>query len=158
MRWRAIPGFDGYEVGDGGVRSVDRLDSRGRPIKGQPISAYLDKDGYPRVAVRQGKRRYQRSVHILVALAFHGPRPTGQQVRHLNGDHSDFRPENLAYGTRSQNEQDKLKHGRNKEARKTHCVRGHEYSLDNTYRIPSIPNKRYCLACRPVYRELQKAG
>jgi len=44
-------------------------------------------------------------------LAFFGPPPKGIQVRHLNGNPKDNRLENLAYGTRSDNAKDAIRHG-----------------------------------------------
>ena len=59
-----------------------------------------------------------RTAHSLVAEAFLGPRPSGQEVRHLNGVPTDNRVSNLAYGTRSENHRDCYvyggKHGRGK--------------------------------------------
>src|SRR5690606_25876746 len=49
-------------------------------------------------------------VHKEVAYAFLGPRPEGLVVRHLNGDQTDNRVENLAYGTHKDNSQDALRH------------------------------------------------
>jgi DNA invertase Pin-like site-specific DNA recombinase len=50
-------------------------------------------------------------VHQLVLLTFVGPLPEGQEVRHLNGDRSDNRLENLCYGTRKENANDAVEHG-----------------------------------------------
>jgi 5-methylcytosine-specific restriction endonuclease McrA len=33
-------------------------------------------------------------------------------------------------------------------AAKTHCPRGHHYTSENVYVLPSRPNARYCRACR----------
>lgn len=63
---------------------------------------------------------------------------------------------NLAYGTRSQNVADAIRHGtyRNaiaeKNAEKTHCPRGHEYDDSNTYLAPS--GRRFCRACKARWR------
>ena len=43
------------------------------------------------------------SVHRIVAAAFHGPIPAGLDVCHLNHIRDDNRPENLCFGTRSEN-------------------------------------------------------
>lgn len=53
----------------------------------------------------------QKYVHQLVLLAFIGPPPIGQEVRHLNGVASDNRLENLAYGTKKENVDDSRRHG-----------------------------------------------
>lgn len=50
-------------------------------------------------------------VHRLVSDAFHGPCPNGLQVRHLNGNPKDNRPNNLRYGTAKENADDRMKHG-----------------------------------------------
>jgi hypothetical protein len=65
--------------------------------------------GYHMVSfkARQGIRR-----HVIVAETFHGPKPAGACVRHLNGIPGDDRPENLAWGTQADNMQDMVKHGR----------------------------------------------
>ncbi|MEE9384561.1 MAG: HNH endonuclease signature motif containing protein [Nannocystaceae bacterium] len=51
------------------------------------------------------------SVHTLVLTAFVHPRPPEMETRHLNGKKLDNRLENLAWGTRAENAQDKVKHG-----------------------------------------------
>lgn len=50
-------------------------------------------------------------LHRLVAEAWHGMPASGQEVRHLDGDKLNNRPDNLAWGTRSQNMRDKEAHG-----------------------------------------------
>lgn len=50
-------------------------------------------------------------VHRLVAEAFHGTRPPGMQVRHLDGDNSNNTPENLSFGTQEENYEDRNRHG-----------------------------------------------
>ena len=40
-----------------------------------------------------------------------GPRPEGMECRHLNGDRKDNRIENLRWGTRAENAQDRVIHG-----------------------------------------------
>ena len=101
-QWRPIPGHRGYEAStEGHIRSVDRRLRNGRRLGGVVLGHHRDKDGYPRVKIRG--RMY--GVHVLVQLAFAGP----PEVRHLDGDRSNCKPENLAYGSRVENEQDKRK-------------------------------------------------
>lgn len=65
-------------------------------------------NGYPTVALGRGNTR---TVHSLVAAAFIGPCPVGQEVRHDNGDRKNPRLTNLLYGTRAQNIADAFEHG-----------------------------------------------
>jgi hypothetical protein len=52
-----------------------------------------------------------RLVHELVAEAFYGKRPSGSQIRHLDGNQKNNSPENLDYGTQEQNWSDRLVNG-----------------------------------------------
>jgi hypothetical protein len=92
-----------------------------------------------------GDRSQVRTVHRVVAEAFHGPLPPEMQVRHLDGNRENNAPSNLAYGTRSENMQDQVRHGVHYMAGKTHCKRGHLFDEANTYRGAG---KRDCRTCR----------
>jgi hypothetical protein len=46
-------------------------------------------------------------VHHAVLLTYVGPRPDGHEGRHLNDDPTDNRVENLSWGTRLQNADDR---------------------------------------------------
>ena len=50
-------------------------------------------------------------LHRLVAETFHGLGKPGEEVRHLDGFKSNCRADNLAWGTRATNMQDKVAHG-----------------------------------------------
>lgn len=43
-------------------------------------------------------------------------------------------------------------------ARKTHCIRGHEFTAANTYRAPSRPRARTCRACRALLDRRHRAS
>lgn len=147
MRVPEIPGLDVTEHGQ-----VTWL--QGKPLKWQ-----YGKDRYPRVQAA-GKLRY---VHALVASAFIGPRPDGQEVRHLDGDRLNPNVANLAYGTRSQNRIDCVQHGTDHNASKTHCANGHEFTEANTYVYKGRgKTERQCRTCRNAYiadwKRRNKAG
>lgn len=120
-RWVPCPfGYeDLYEVSSlGQVRSKDRtVVSRNRwgpiekhlrgKIRAQTVGAY----GYLTVNLsRDGKVKIWR-VHLLVAEAFLGPRPPGLDIRHGPAGRRDNSVTNLSYGTRAENEQDKIRDG-----------------------------------------------
>lgn len=77
---------------------------------GREIKQEMDRR-YRRVCLAVDGMKSTVSVHTIVARAFHGPRPEGMVVRHLDGDSRNNRADNLAYGTHRQNEDDKRLHG-----------------------------------------------
>ncbi len=101
--WRWIAGYEWkYAVSDGGKVRSFVVSPRGRLMK------LCLTNGYPMVQLG-GKLR---SVHRLVAEAFHGPCPAGHETRHLDGSKDNNRADNLAWGSRSENALDRARHGR----------------------------------------------
>jgi len=66
---------------------------------------------YPGVTLSLSGKKKILTVHRLVLEAFVGPRPPGMQCRHLNGDRTDSRLLNLAWGTARENAADRIRHG-----------------------------------------------
>jgi len=140
--WREVHGWPDYRVSNlGRVASHKGAQPRmlSQVLVGRPGLEY------PRVTLSGPGRRQLRSVHSLVAEAFIGPRPSGLDVRHLDGDRYNPRASNLRFGTRSENMQDSVAHGTHPMASKTHCLRNHEFTAQNTL---LSGGKRYCRACR----------
>jgi len=101
-----------YEVSNlGAVRRLahEYTDSIGRThqIKEKVWRKFTIHKGYPHIVAAN---KVSRKVHKLVLLAFSGPRPNGHECRHLNGDKSDNRIENLEWGTHTQNMADRKLH------------------------------------------------
>lgn len=109
---------------------------------------------YVRATDAQGVPKTVR-VAQAVAWAFIGPQGTGIQVRHLNGDRTDNRVLNLAYGTRSQNTLDSVGHGTHNMASKSACPQGHEFTAENTYVRPT--GGRRCRRCQRIWRRAADA-
>lgn len=152
-QWRPIPSHLGYEVSDlGRIRSCWRVGgshTRGRQMgpTWRVLSPATLTSGHLHVSLLCGDGdRRSRRVHSLVAEAFIGPRPEGSVIRHLNGDPQDNRPENLRWGTVSENMFDRVRHGVHHNAIKTHCKRNHEFTPANTYVIPGS-GSRVCRTC-----------
>lgn len=151
--WRTHPLHTVYEVSDDGqVRSKDRMirnrwgSETFRP--GRVLAIFLRHDGYLGGNISIDGVRTNFQVHVFVCEAFRGLRPMPNlEVRHLNGDELDNQVENLAWGTKSENQMDAIRLGRNRELNKTHCPAGHLYDEANTYRAAGAPNKRKCRAC-----------
>jgi hypothetical protein len=109
-KWTAIPGYPGYGASKDG--SIWSLDSNWRGMGARRLAPSDKGDGYPIVRVYCNGKRVGVAVHKLVCLAFHGPRPSeSHEVRHLDGSRSNSCPENLAWGTRKENAQDRTLHG-----------------------------------------------
>lgn len=148
--WRPIPGFMGYEASNHArIRSLDRIvimrNGGRRKHHGRIRRQVTSPGGYQIVGGLPNGRT--RPVHVLVCLAFHGPRPNPSSVvRHLNGVSSDNKPENLAWGTHSENNFDLVRHGTHWLAAKTHCAKGHEFNEENTYFRPE--GGRRCRKCK----------
>jgi hypothetical protein len=98
VSWRPTQ-YAGYFVSDRGEV---------RGPRGQILRPGLNSGGYLAVSVR----RKTVSVHQLVCIAFHGPRPSpDHQVAHGNGVPSDNRAVNLRWATPAENTEDSRRHG-----------------------------------------------
>jgi hypothetical protein len=152
--WKPIPGREGtHEASDDGqIRSLPRYSVQGRWCEGRVLTQGLLPNGYPVVSLYTsgvGVRRH--TVHSLVASAFHGPRPfEGAQVRHLNGDKTDNRAENLRWGTARENMLDRIEHGNDPNVNKTHCTQGHPYEGDNIMWVGPERTRRACAECNRI--------
>ncbi len=140
-QWRPIPGFVGkYEASNlGRIRSA-------RGILKQRLHITRR---YPVVELSLPPGSREHLVHRLVLLAFRGEPPVGNECRHLNGNRTDNRLVNLAWGTHSENSIDQVIHGTHRETRRTHCLYGHLFDDANTIITPK--GHRKCRACKRLY-------
>ena len=100
---------EGYEVdADGNIWSSSNWRGYGR----RRLTPSPNSHGYPSVKVKTAEGMRKMLIHVAVCTAFHGRKPSpAHQVRHLNGDRSDNRAENLAWGTAAENAADRDLHG-----------------------------------------------
>lgn len=124
--WLPVVGYESaYLVSDlGRVWSV----RAGRDLKSTSSGR-----GYRSVTLCVQGKPSTKYVHHLVAAAFLGPRPTGHDVCHGDGNMLNNATANLRYDTRNGNMRDALKHGTHRSVAQTHCVNGHELTPDNVY-------------------------
>ncbi len=116
--WKDIPGYNGhYQASSlGRIRSFFNL---GRNLKSRVsdsavriMSPATGKFGYRYLSLYIAPMTKKGNlVHSLIAETFLGPRPTGYDIRHIDGNKANNAASNLAYGTRIENEADKLLHG-----------------------------------------------
>ena len=86
---------------------------------------------------------FKTTGHKNVYVLYKGPIPEGEEIHHtcfnkacLNPDHLELKPSS----------KDHKQHHPNQYANATHCIRGHEFTPENTYTYPS--GKRGCMLCR----------
>lgn len=116
--WKVIPGWEGYYEASshGRVRSLPRVVNHPRSwkltIKSRILRSQPHYHGYRMVPLSREGSREIRTIHSLVAEAFLGPCPDGQEVRHLDGIADNCRVGNLKYGTKLENCADMIRHGK----------------------------------------------
>jgi hypothetical protein len=107
-------------------------------------TASLFEKGYGQFTLNGRNRRAHRVAYEMA----HGEVPSDLQINHLCGNPSCVRPDHLYAGTQSQNMRDKVSHGNNEFANKTHCPQGHPYDNTNTsVRKTGSGVGRSCRAC-----------
>ena len=152
--FRPIPGFPTYEISESGiVRSVPRISVRSNGISANLRSRVLHpwrdpKTGYSRVCLSVDGVDTLERVHRLVALTFIRVGLPAEVVRHLNGDSTNNHFTNLAWGTESENQFDKVRHGRHHNQIKTGCPRGHLLRAPNLRESVARHGWRGCLSCK----------
>lgn len=115
--WRGIPGYEGmYSVSSlGRVRGEERIVPHileGKKIKSRILKWKINKkNGYPAVILCNPSSQKTFPVHVLVAMAFIGPRPKGMDIAHFDGDRMNPQPSNLRYATPKENREDSRRHG-----------------------------------------------
>lgn len=151
--WKHVPDFPDYLVSDAGnVRSLkferDRL-----------LKPKKNNKGYWNVGLYKNGKQTKCQIHQLVLLVFVGTVPDGEVTRHLNGIQTDNRLENLKYGTMKENMADRTLHGTVYNTNKTHCIRGHEFTEENTYvhktKIGEVA--RNCITCSRINKLVRRS-
>lgn len=103
--------------------------------------------GYLAVSLNERETIRTWYVHQIVAIVFHGEKPTpAHVVAHCDGVKTNNHYENVRWATRAENERDKIAHGTfNHIKPKTHCPAGHEYGGANS--AFSKDGYQRCRAC-----------
>ena len=115
--FRDVAGWEPlYKVSNWGrIRSLPRtvINRLGgsQHFPGKILKPTPDGDGYFQVILCHNAQRENRKIHRLVLEAFIGPCPEGQECRHLDGNKTNNRIENLAWGTPQDNADDRIRHG-----------------------------------------------
>ena len=116
--WRDIPEFPGYKASNmGRIGSCKKQGARGEKWHAtediqRVLRPITTPGGYKSLGIMGPDGVRQVRAHRLVARAFLGPCPDGQEVCHYDGNPSNNRLENLRYDTRKGNMRDKIRHNR----------------------------------------------
>ena len=116
------------------------------PSKGAPR-------GYGKVNRKVNGKKITLAHRYAWTLA-HGDIPDGMTVDHMCGNTRCVNVEHLQLLTQAEN----IRKRRMPQKEKTHCIRGHEFTEENTYRWAKRPNDRYCRACHRERARARKGG
>lgn len=109
-----VVGFPGYMIGNDGLVWSNRLGSNAsRPASGefQRMNPASHKLGYLFVYLYRNGKKHKRYIHRLIMESFVSACPDGMECRHLDGNPKNNNVGNLKWGTRRENEADKILHG-----------------------------------------------
>lgn len=113
--WRSVAGFEGfYEVSDlGRVRSLERIDSIGRRIRGRILrGCSASNQNRPYFHLWKDGKLHAFYLSRLVLSAFVGACPEGMEACHNNGNVLDSQLDNLRWDTPISNAADRIRHGK----------------------------------------------
>ncbi len=114
--------------------------------------ANANQNGYGRVSMSKGtKGRGGKTTmlcaHRLAYEVFVGKVPAGMELDHKCRNRSCCNPAHVEPVTHAENVKRGVSpHAAN--ARKTHCAKGHEFTLDNIIRVSTRPSARHCRKCQ----------
>jgi len=121
MTIRDCPSYLGYSIDESGhVFTHRKRFGKGKghgggviisPDYSKTLKPYEGHGGYMFVAISTVRGQRSIAVHSLLADAFIGPCPVGQEVRHLDGNRKNNDLPNLVYGTPQDNAQDTVRYG-----------------------------------------------
>lgn len=108
---------------------------------------YIDPAGYGRIH----RTHFNIGAHVDAYVKAKGPVPEGLEIDHLCRNRSCVQPEHLEAVTHAENQRRAAEY-----RRKTHCIRGHAFTSENTYTAPS--GRRMCRACQRIRMAGWQAG
>ncbi len=101
--WYPVPEFDAYRISSRLRLMSFHQGNRRAATTGRIIKIHADDRGYRKLILWRDGRYHTVYLHHVVAELSIGPRPPGMNVLHGDDDKSNNWPENLRYGTQSDN-------------------------------------------------------
>lgn len=125
--WKAIPGYQGYEVSNNGiVRTFNKVTHSAlgtRHWKNRVLKQKSDRDGYKRVSLWSDGHEKDWLVHRLVAKVFLDEIDGLDIVNHIDCDTSNNNVDNLEWTNYAGNLKHAYENGLNKEAKRISLMR-----------------------------------
>ncbi len=131
-QWKDIQEYKGlYQISDyGRVRRIKGHLCR----KTRVLKLVLNTNGYPSIQLWANNKYTTNRIHTLVLATFVGPKPSKMECRHLDGNPTNNRLNNLKWGTRSENQKDAVKHGTKFQPDNRGCKNGNAKLTDTQVR------------------------
>lgn len=152
-RWLPVVGFENsYEVSDLGriqtlTRTVGGCNDSRRTLRGMVLKPVTRKNGYQSVSLWRERKQLVQYVHVLVLTAFDGPPEPGQECRHGDDVRHHNHLTNLCWGTRSENQVDRVERGHHYLKERKRCPREHLLVEPNLVAHKLADGWRNCLSC-----------
>ena len=105
-KWKNLPGYKGVYQASNRGRIKRKIGGPGI-VSGRILKQSCNSRGYVCISIHK-KSQY---VHRIILSTFSGPCPDKMECRHLDGNKSNNCSDNLAWGTKSENQQDCIRHG-----------------------------------------------
>ncbi len=105
VTWNPVPDFPGYFASKEGFVKSTKLK------KCKILKPIFSKDGHCYVFLYKNGKQHKSWIHRIILSSFVCKCPIGCEGRHLDGNPSNNKVSNLAWGTRLENIKDKQKHG-----------------------------------------------
>ena len=171
--WKPIKDYEGlYEVSNmGRVRSLDKLDTLGKKIKGKMLKL-CNKDGYLVVNLtKDGKSRLIK-VHRLVGFAFVEGWFEGAFIDHIDGNRANNVWTNLHWVTQKENMNNPIAKERIRKAHKGRKLsyehrqnisksnKGHSHTEETKKKMSENTKKKkvYCIELNKVFESISEAS
>jgi len=142
MKIKPIKDFPRYFVTDTG-KVFSTMPRANQPPPSQPREkSFFNCFGYWCVSLSKGKKEHKKYVHRLVLETFRGKAPKGYQCRHLDGVRTNNNINNLKWGTRSENQMDRVAHGSSNRGERHPHHKLTEEQVRLIYKLATDANKK----------------
>ena len=108
--WKPVPGFEEFYAAST-LGRIKGLQSRAWTKAGSLLRPSLQRNGYLNIVFSVHGKRYYFKLHRVIASAFIGPCPEGQQVNHKDLIKTNCRADNLEYKTPKGNTEHAIANG-----------------------------------------------